>query len=84
MYHNREVKGMCEDCAYGTGRQGETMHATKPIATISLELEHQLYGKGTSERKGRCQRCWAIDHTERPAERMQGDQLLCHECWLQR
>ena len=93
-----DVRGFCVDCAgklkpevdaedveevvdpAGKLEQGETDAVS---SSTTYGSGRSIPGKGTGERKGRCQRCWSIDHTERPAHMFQGDQLLCQECWVQ-
>ncbi len=94
---DREVKGLCWNCAYGGGSpsskiEGDKVRNIKQLPgeyfieqLMGCQASGQLhFGKGTSERKGRCQRCWAVDHTGRAAQRMHGNQVLCQECWLRR
>ena len=96
---DRDIRGLCMDCAYGEGSRFDQTEAGQNEVRRSKRLpgdffverllgyqrsDQRDFSSGTGERKGRCQRCWAIDHTERAAHQRHGHQLLCQECWLRR
>jgi hypothetical protein len=64
--------------------QHPTGTSTIPRFRIAAQLSLPGIPTPTTQRKTRCQRCWAIDHTERPvAGGMQGGELLCWECFVE-
>lgn len=81
-------RGECEGCV-GRARDGQEDRAGNDESASLDGADGTTMGRqgklfdGVKMRKGRCQRCWAIDHTEKPAERYHGEQTFCGDCWEQ-
>ena len=93
------VSGLCRECVYGGGSHANEAEADEnkvrkskrwPGAyfverLLALESSRQrVFHTSTGELRGRCQRCWDVDHTERAVHRVYGGQLFCRACWLRR
>jgi hypothetical protein len=76
-------EGCCKGCVeagwlddVGMDGKGTGEGAVVRSGAIDLGEVDEVHARST-----RCQRCWAIDHTQIAAVRCSGDQLLCGPCW---
>jgi hypothetical protein len=73
-------KSMCKMCHFVEPDQAEALrrHEKEKHALIGVGQQEE---KGMLKRMGRCQRCWAIDHTIKPfVVRGESGELLCERC----
>lgn len=73
----------CGECFEGIVRRRPTWGAVamERRGEVDRDTGNVVPGEARSMRSGRCQRCWAIDHTERRAHREIDGRPLCKSCW---
>jgi len=76
-------EGLCPDC-FNRKNQAElapSQPRIEPPRDQPVSQPQARHVPSIKERAGRCQRCWAIDHTEQPAMAHDGIQPLCASCF---